>query len=123
MLKDNEIRALKLKVNPSDEIERLQQESEKLKEVYETEINLLKEENYEYSELLKETQDQAEYLKSVILGKDKEIAELRQSNNNDEVAKSRSRNGELLLALAENANLKNELQILQTKLEDAYLSK
>lgn len=29
------------------------------------------------------------------MGKDKEISELRQSNNNDEVAKSRSRNGEL----------------------------
>ena len=57
MLKDNEIRALKLKVNPSDEIERLQQEAENMKEAYESEINLLKEENYEYSELLKETQD------------------------------------------------------------------
>lgn len=29
------------------------------------------------------------------MGKDKEISDLRQQNNNDEVAKSRSRNGEL----------------------------
>lgn len=55
LLKDNEIRALRLKVNPNDEIERLMTELNLVKEAYEQDLALLREENAEYEELLKET--------------------------------------------------------------------
>lgn len=55
LLKDNEIRALRLKVNPNDEIERLMTELNLTKEAYEQDLALLREENAEYEELLKET--------------------------------------------------------------------
>jgi len=57
LLKDNEIRALRLKVNPNDEIERLITELNLAKETYEQDLALLREENAEYEELLKETQE------------------------------------------------------------------
>lgn len=133
LMKDNEIKALKLKVNPNTEIDRLNNELQILKDQYDADISLLKEENQEYADLLQQMQEQTEYLKQAVIAKEKEINDLRQVGTTNEDMENlrsqlralqlKSRSGELQLALADNTNLRNDLQILQTKLEDHYLSK
>ena len=45
LLKENEIRALKLKINPNDEIDRLNQEILRIKELNNMDMELLRQEN------------------------------------------------------------------------------